>query len=149
MEWTLALGEQERHNVTVIKVGSNCYSLCSISSSLSHAKLEQPFSNPCNKVRGKYFIKKSSCVFPRASVCILHEYVYVHIIIYMYISAWISRWQYNIVNDWKETGMDVLSIQQFFGGVFLPKETSLLWKHLCAIKSMADIWLRHLSSSTT
>ena len=34
MEWTPASGEQERHNVTVITVGSKCYSLCSISSSL-------------------------------------------------------------------------------------------------------------------
>ena len=43
MEWTLESGEQERHNVTVITVGSKCYSLCLVSSSLSHATLEQPF----------------------------------------------------------------------------------------------------------
>ena len=43
MEWTPASGEQERHNVTVITEGSKCYSLCSVSSSLSHATLEQPF----------------------------------------------------------------------------------------------------------
>ena len=34
------------------------------------------FSNPCNKVRGKYFIKKSSYVFIIASVCIQHIHVY-------------------------------------------------------------------------
>ena len=43
IEWTPASGEQERHNVTVITVGSKCYSLCSLSSSLSHANLGQPF----------------------------------------------------------------------------------------------------------
>ena len=43
MEWTPASGEQERHNVTVITVGSRYYSFCSVSSSLSHATLEQPF----------------------------------------------------------------------------------------------------------
>ena len=43
MEWTPASGEQERHNVMVITVGSKCYSLCSVSSSLLHANLEQPF----------------------------------------------------------------------------------------------------------
>ena len=43
MEWTPASGEQERHNVTVITVGSRNYSLCSVSSSLLHATLEQPF----------------------------------------------------------------------------------------------------------
>ena len=40
-----ASGEQERHNVTVITVGSRNYSLCSVSSSLSHATLQQPFRN--------------------------------------------------------------------------------------------------------
>ena len=43
MEWTPALGEQERHNVTVITVGSRNYSLCSVSSFLSHATLSNPF----------------------------------------------------------------------------------------------------------
>ena len=53
----------KRHNVTVITVGSRNYSLCSISSSLSHATLEQPFQTLTNKVRGKILLKKSSCVF--------------------------------------------------------------------------------------
>ena len=43
MEWTPASGEQERRSVTVITVGSRNYSLCSVSSSLSHSTLEQPF----------------------------------------------------------------------------------------------------------
>ena len=43
MEWIPASGKQERDNVTVITVGSRYYSLYSISSSLSHATLEQPF----------------------------------------------------------------------------------------------------------
>ena len=33
--------------------GVKIWSLCSVSSILSHATLEQPLSNPCNKVRGK------------------------------------------------------------------------------------------------
>ena len=43
MEWTPVSGEQVRHNLTLITVGSRNYSLCSVSSSLSHATLEQPF----------------------------------------------------------------------------------------------------------
>ena len=39
MDWTPASWEQERHNVTLITVGSRNYSLCSVSSSLSHATL--------------------------------------------------------------------------------------------------------------
>ena len=46
-EWALGLRlstkKQERNNMTVITVGSRYYSLCSVSSSLSHATLEQPF----------------------------------------------------------------------------------------------------------
>ena len=50
MEWTPASGEQERHNMAVITVGSRYYSLCSVSSSLSHATLEQPFRTYINLV---------------------------------------------------------------------------------------------------
>ena len=60
-------------------------------------------SNPCNKVRGKWILvlKKSSCVFLPASLSLsclrlinsVRQYVSS---IYMYISAWICRWQYNI-----------------------------------------------------
>ena len=42
-EWTPASGEQERQNVTVITVGLRNYSLCSVSSSLSHVTLSNPF----------------------------------------------------------------------------------------------------------
>ena len=62
MEWTPASGEQERHNVTVITVGSRNYSLCSVSSSLSHATLEQPIRTLAIKWEVNIFIKKSSCV---------------------------------------------------------------------------------------
>ena len=56
MEWTPASREQEIHNVTVITVGSRNYSLCSVSSSLSHANPWTTLSNPCNKVRGKIYL---------------------------------------------------------------------------------------------
>ena len=58
-EWALGLQlsstkERERHNVTVITVGSRYYSLYSISSSLSHATLEQPFRTLAIKWEVKY-----------------------------------------------------------------------------------------------
>ena len=78
IEWTPKLGEQERHNVTVITVGSRNYSLYSVSSSLSHATLEQSFRILAIKWEVKYICKEvflrlhscvvSSCVFLRASV---------------------------------------------------------------------------------
>ena len=49
-------------------------SLCSVSNSLSHPNLS-------NKVRGIFFLKKSSSSFIIASICILHVYVYICIFI--------------------------------------------------------------------
>ena len=46
--------------------GVKIWSLCSVSSTLSHATLEQPFSNLAIK-RGKILLNKSSCVFLHAS----------------------------------------------------------------------------------
>ena len=55
--------QRDGHN-SAVKI----WSFCSVSSTLSHANLEQPFRNPCNKVRGKYnckevFLRLLSCVF--------------------------------------------------------------------------------------
>ena len=44
------------------------------------------FSNPCNKVRDKYFVKEvflRASVFIIVSVCILHEHIYVYISIFI------------------------------------------------------------------
>ena len=57
MEWTPTSGEQERHNVTVITVGSK-YEVYVRSPAPSHMQtLNNPFE-PCNKVRGEYFSKE-------------------------------------------------------------------------------------------
>ena len=69
-EWTTGLqlscpGERERHNADGHNFRVKIFQLCSVSSSLSHANLEYSFSNPCNKVSGKYFYKE---VFMRASL---------------------------------------------------------------------------------
>ena len=58
-EWALGLRlssrrEQKRHNVTVTTVGSKYYILCSISISLSHTNLEQPFRTLAIKWEVKY-----------------------------------------------------------------------------------------------
>ena len=75
--------------------GVKIWSLCSVSSSLSHANLEQPFLNPCNKVRGKYNCKEVFLCLP-SCICVCHCVVYncvcyhcvgtypVYIYIYMY-----------------------------------------------------------------
>ena len=83
MEWTPGSREQEKHNVTVITVGSRYYSLCSVSSSLSHATLEQPFWKLTNKVRGKILLKKSSCVFLHASVFVVVSWIILHIYVHV------------------------------------------------------------------
>ena len=90
MEWTPRplvehLREQERHNVTVITVGSK-YEVYVRSPAPSHMlTLEQPFRTLAIKWEVNIIVKKSSCVFPLASfitvsviiasVCIQHIYV--------------------------------------------------------------------------
>ena len=62
--------------------GVKIWSLCSVSSTLSHANLEQPFRNPCNKVRGKYNCKED---FLRLCPCVC----------LIIVSLWCCRWLYN------------------------------------------------------
>ena len=67
-EWTPASGEQERHNVDG---NNNGVRILQFLFGLQLPLTRKPwttFSNHCNKVRGKYFSKKSSCVFIIASV---------------------------------------------------------------------------------
>ena len=65
------LREQERHNVTVITVGSK-YEVYVRSQHLLTCKPWTTLSNPCNKVRGKYNCKEVFLLpfFMRLSVCI-------------------------------------------------------------------------------
>ena len=96
MEWTPASGEQERHNVTVITVGSKCYSLCSVSSSLSHATLVQPFRTLTNKVRGKNIVKEVFLRLPsfmRLCPCVC----------FIIVSLWCCGWLYNNCNNCSST----------------------------------------------
>ena len=62
LDLRLSIKEQERHNVTAISLESKYYSLCSVSSSLSHANPEQPFRTLAIKWEVNIFVKKSSCV---------------------------------------------------------------------------------------
>ena len=62
MEWTPTSGEQERHNVSVITVGSK-YEVYVRSLAPSHMlTLEQPFRTLQIKWEVNIFLKKSSCV---------------------------------------------------------------------------------------
>ena len=82
--------EQERHNMTVITGGKNIAVMFDLQLPLTCSPWTT-LSNPCNNVRGKILLKKSSCVFLPASylacvfvtasviiasVCIQHIYVY-------------------------------------------------------------------------
>ena len=95
--------------------GVKIWSLCSVSSSLSHANLEQPFRTLAIKWEVNMLLKKSSCVFLPASFLPASSFLHLYHTsfipaslslrllslrwyvssIYMYISAWISRWQCN------------------------------------------------------
>ena len=56
--------------------GVKIWSLCSVSSTLSHANLEQPFRTLAIKWEMNIFLKKSSCVFLPASLsCVVYSCV--------------------------------------------------------------------------
>ena len=93
IELTSPSGEQERHNVAFITVGSRYYSLCSVSSSLSHATFEQPFRTLTNKVRGKYNCKE---VFLRLPSFLLPSFMRLcHCVCFIIVSLWCCWWLYN------------------------------------------------------
>ena len=95
MEWTPASGEQERHNATVITVGSRNYSLCSVSSSFSHATFEQPVRTLAIKWEVYILVKKSSCVFLLASLSLCRcELFYIYMC--MYVDVNLHLWLYNM-----------------------------------------------------
>ena len=79
--WLSSTKERERHNVTVITVRSRNYGLCSVSSSLSHATLEQPFRTLA--IKWEVDIVKE--VFLRLSACVC----------LFIVSLWCYRWRYN------------------------------------------------------
>ena len=65
--------------------GVKIWSLCSVSSSLSYASLEQPFSNLTNIVRGKYICKGVFLCLPS---CFLSSCVILHASVFIVVSLW-------------------------------------------------------------
>ena len=62
IEWALGLRLNNRRTRKTQRDGHNSgvkiWSLCSVSSTLSHANPWTTLTNPCNKVRGKYVVKE-------------------------------------------------------------------------------------------
>ena len=78
--------QREGHNS-----GVKIWSLCSVSSSLSHATLEQPFRTLAIKWEVNIIVKQSSCVFLPA-LSFLHLNCHCVVII---VSLWYGTWLYN------------------------------------------------------
>ena len=75
--------------------GVKIWSLCSVSSTLSYANPWTTLSNPCNKVRGKYFSKEvflrlPSCIFVTAS------FITASLSLCRCDAAWTCKWLYKI-----------------------------------------------------
>ena len=82
--------QRDGHNL-----GVRIVQLCSISSSLSHATLEQPFRTLAIKWEVNIFVKKSSCVFLPAS--------FITACVVIIVSLWCCRWLYNRCTTWTLT----------------------------------------------
>ena len=77
-EWALGLRLNIRRTRKTQHDGHNSgvkiWSLCSVSSTLSHANLEQPFRTLAIKWEVNIFLKKSSCIFLPASLsCVVYS----------------------------------------------------------------------------
>ena len=83
--------------------GVKIWSLCSVSSTLLHANLEQPFQTLQIKREVNMFVKKSSCVlsscvFPLASLSLCRcELFYIYMC--MYVDVNLHMWLYNIARS--------------------------------------------------
>ena len=71
--------------------GVKIWSLCSVSSTLSHANLEQPFRTLAIKWEVNIFVKKSSCVFLPAL-----SFMHLSLLLCRCDAAWTCKWLYNI-----------------------------------------------------
>ena len=79
--------------------GVKIWSLCSVSSTLSHANLEQPFQTLQIKWEVNIIVKKPSCVFPLASLSLCRcELFYIYMC--MYVDVNLHMWLYNITPIW-------------------------------------------------
>ncbi len=84
--------------------GVKIWSLCSVSSTLSHANLEQPFQTLQIKWEVNIIVKKSSCVFPLVSLSLCRcELFYIYM--YMYVDVNLHMWLYN--NMSKKCGLNI------------------------------------------
>ena len=75
--------------------GVKIWSLCSVSSTLSHATLEQPFRTLAIKSEVKILLKKSSCVFLHASFIPASFCVRLSLLLCRCDAAWTCKWLSN------------------------------------------------------
>ena len=88
--------------------GVKIWSLCSVSSTLSHANLQQPFRTLAIKWEVNIFLKKSSCVFLPASFFQAFSFMRLSLMLCR-CDAWTCKWLYN------NTYLLILSVKQ--GGI--------------------------------
>ena len=116
------------------------WSLCSVSSSLSHATLEQPFRTLAINWEVNIIVKKSSCVFPLASLSLCRcELFYIYMC--MYVDVNLHMWLYN---ESKKERIDyVISITLYLRMFSILKSRAIVIQLLLdnrLIVSIIDTW---------
>ena len=101
-EWALGLRLNIKRTRKTQRDGHNSgvkiWSLCSVSSTLSHANPWTTLSNPCNKVRGEYFSKKSllaSSFLHLNCYCVRRLFMRLSLMLCRCDAEWWCRWLYN------------------------------------------------------
>ena len=137
MESTSASGEQKRHNVTVITVGSKyeVYVRCPAPSHM------QTFWTLAIKWKVKYVVKKSSCVFLPASFL---PCVFLRASVSIIELLWYGKWAYNIIAIWcrdQDLGPEyvLFRVLKFLQGIM---EGPLCWEDEKCIRMVP--WCTHV-----
>ena len=123
MEWTPTSGEQERHNVTVITVGSkyNVYVRPPASSQTQTLQIK----------RGEYFSKEVFLCLPSCRFFMrLPSCVVLHASVFVVVSLWIILHIYVHVCRCESTYVTILTIRSWWKSTFSFSSVAVFWRLL-------------------
>ena len=127
--------------------GVKIWSLCSVSSTLSHANLEQPFRTLAIKWEVTIIVKKSSCVVCSCvylSACVCLYYYWVVMIRQMSIQHKLSISNYKFISTGKEKAVSSDSHHSPFCDGHLKKLVSLCLRKWIYNSQMTVCWVFHI-----
>ena len=114
--------------------GVKIWSLCSISSTLSHANFEQPFRTLAIKWEVNIFLKKSSCVFlPASLLCVVYSCVCLWYCVVVMLNDDVDDYITITYNTRFETSNLIVN-NNTNSTEILPNQTNVVYKFICQVR---------------